>query len=139
MVNQVGNSTCIKVSLRIILTLTIHNQHSYGVVQDSFGSLLILYDRRRSCMGRGTIRIYHECEGRIEKSIPKIAVWHYGASRVMSNGIPEGRIFLSYPHTNNGFFFLLTTCLLTLVFIYLFIYLFIHLFIHFKIIASRSP
>ena len=36
----------------------------------------------------------------------------------MTNGDPEGRIFLSYPHTNNGFFFLLTT-----VFIYLFIYL----------------
>ena len=25
------------------------------------------------------IRIYHECEGRIEKSIPRIAVWHYEA------------------------------------------------------------
>ena len=37
---------------------------------------------------------------------------------MMTNGDPEGRIFLSYPHTNNGFFFLLTT-----VFIYLFIYL----------------
>ena len=28
---------------------------------------------------------------------------------VMTNSDPEGRIFLSYPHTNNGFFFLLTT------------------------------
>ena len=27
----------------------------------------------------------------------------------MTNGHPEGRIFLCYPHTNNGFFFLLTT------------------------------
>ena len=52
------------------------------------------------------MRIYHECEGRIEKSIPKIAV---GACRVMTNGDPEGQIFLSYPHTNNGFFFWLTT------------------------------
>ena len=25
------------------------------------------------------------------------------AWRVMTNGDPEGRIFLSYPHTNNGF------------------------------------
>ena len=33
----------------------------------------------------------------------------------MTNGDPEGWIFLSYPHTNNGLFFLLTT-----VFIYLF-------------------
>ena len=62
------------------------------------------------------IRIYHECEGRIEKSAPRIAVWHHEACRVMSNCDPEGRIFLSYPHTNNGFFFLLTT-----VFIFLFI------------------
>ena len=26
---------------------------------------------------------------------------------MMTNGDPEGRIFLSHPHTNNGFFFLL--------------------------------
>ena len=36
---------------------------------------------------------------------------------MMTNGDPKGRIFLSYPHTNNGFFFLLPT-----VFIYLFKY-----------------
>ena len=34
---------------------------------------------------------------------------------MMTNCDPEGRIFLSYPHRNNGFFSLLTT-----VFIYLF-------------------
>ena len=62
------------------------------------------------------IRIYHECEGRIEKSIPRIDVWHPEACRVMTNGDPEGHIFLSYSHVNNGYFFLLTT-----VFIYLFI------------------
>ena len=28
---------------------------------------------------------------------------------MMTNGDPEGQIFLSYPHANNGFFFLLTT------------------------------
>ena len=61
------------------------------------------------------IRIYHECEGRIEKSIPRITVWHHEACGVMTNGNPEGWIFLSFPHTNNGLFFLLTT-----VFIYLF-------------------
>ena len=55
------------------------------------------------------IRRYHECEGRIEKSVPRIAVWHHVAFRVMTNVDLEGRIFLSYPHTNNGFFFLLTT------------------------------
>ena len=62
------------------------------------------------------IIIYHEREGRIEKSVPRIVVRHdHEACRVMTNGDTEGWIFLSYPHTNNGFFFLLTT-----VFIYLF-------------------
>ena len=28
---------------------------------------------------------------------------------MMTNGDPEGRIFISYPHTNNRLFFLLTT------------------------------
>ena len=28
---------------------------------------------------------------------------------MMTKGDPKGRIILSYPHTNNGFFFLLTT------------------------------
>ena len=65
------------------------------------------------------IRIYHECEGRIEKSVPRFAVLHHEASQVMTNGDPEGRIFLSYPHTTNVCFFLFT------VFI-------IHLFIIFK-------
>ena len=55
------------------------------------------------------IRIYHECEGRIEKSVPRLANWHHEACRVMTNDDPEGTIFLSYPHTNNGFFFSLTT------------------------------
>ena len=41
---------------------------------------------------------------------------------MMTKGDPEGRIFLSYPHTNNGFFFLLTT---GFIYVYLFIY---HLF-----------
>ena len=32
------------------------------------------------------IRIYHECEGRIGKCVPRIAVWHQEACRVMTNG-----------------------------------------------------
>ena len=39
---------------------------------------------------------------------------------MMTNGDPEGEIFLPYPHTKYGFFFLLTT-----VFIYLFIDLYL--------------
>ena len=54
------------------------------------------------------IRIYYECENRIEKSVPRITVWHHEACRVMTNGDPEGRIFRSYPHTNNRLFSLLT-------------------------------
>ena len=43
------------------------------------------------------IRIYHECEGRIEKSVQRIAVWHHEACRVMTNGDPEGQIFSILP------------------------------------------
>ena len=57
------------------------------------------------------IRLYHESEGKNEKSVPRIAVWHHEACRVMTNSDPKGRIFLSYPHVNNRLFFLLTTVL----------------------------
>ena len=67
------------------------------------------------CFRTYNIRLYHECEGRIERSVPRIAVWHHEACRVMTNGDPEGRIFVSYPHTKNGLLLLLT---------YVFIYLF---------------
>ena len=62
----------------------------------------------------GNIRIHHGCEGRIEKSVLRIAVWHHEACQVMTNVDLEGEIFLSYLHTNNGFFFLLTTVLINL-------------------------
>ena len=54
------------------------------------------------------IRIYHECEGGIEKSVLRITYWHPEACRVMANGDCEGWIFLSHSHTNNGLFFLNT-------------------------------
>ena len=47
--------------------------------------------------------------GRKEKSVQRITDWHHEACRVMINGDPEGRVFLSYRHTNNGFYFLPTT------------------------------
>ena len=74
---------------------------------------------------KNNIRIYHEFGGKIEKSVPGNALWHHEACRVMTNGDPEGRIFLSYPHMNNGFFFLLTTVS-------------IDLFIYFKISFQKS-
>ena len=65
-----------------------------------------------------SIRIHHECEVRIEKSVPRIAVWNHEACRVMTNGDPHGQIFLFYLHTNNGFFFLMDAFfLLTTVFL----------------------
>ena len=42
----------------------------------------------------------------IEKILPRITIWHHKACLVMTNSDPEGRIFLSHPHTNYGFFFL---------------------------------
>ena len=53
------------------------------------------------------IRMHHECVDGIENSVPRITIWHHKACRVMTNGDPKGRIFISHPHTNNGFFFLL--------------------------------
>ena len=55
------------------------------------------------------IRIYHKCEGGIEKSVPRVTNWHHEACPVMTNSDCDGQNFLSHPHTNNGFFFLLTT------------------------------
>ena len=74
-----------------------------------FNSLNTEFLKIRILLMTWNIRIYLECEGGIEKSVPRIAIWHHEACRVMTNGDPEGRIFLSYPYTNNGFFFLLTT------------------------------
>ena len=47
-----------------------------------------------SAMGQN-IRISPKCEGRIEKSIRRIAVWHHEACRGMTNGDAKGQIFLS--------------------------------------------
>ena len=41
----------------------------------------------------GTLSIHHECEGAIEKSIPRITNWHHEACRVMTISDHEGQIF----------------------------------------------
>ena len=46
---------------------------------------------------------YYLCEGGIGNSVPRIAVWHHEACRVMTNSDPEGQIFLSHPHTCDKF------------------------------------
>ena len=38
-----------------------------------------------------TIRIHHECEGGIEKSVPRINVWDHKVCRVMTNSDYEGQ------------------------------------------------
>ena len=76
---------------------SLHNSERSTIIPGSNVFLLVY-----------VIRIYQECEGSIEKSVPRITVWHHETCRVMTNGDPEGRIFLSHLHTNNGFFFLLT-------------------------------
>ena len=62
------------------------------------------------------IKIHHECESGIEKSVPRITVWHHEACRVMTNYDPEGQIFMSHPQKSTGFFFLPTIkyCILCL-------------------------
>ena len=113
-----------EIHLECLLLLSFDLSHSIYDIAHSlvmFDYLFELIETRRLSNGsfeQHNIRIYHECEGRIEKSVPRIAVWHHEACRVMTNGDPEGRIFQSYPHTNNGIFFLLTTVL----FIYLCIF-----------------
>ena len=55
-------------------------------------NLLIGQDKQRICVLKRSyslqdiIRILHECEGRIEKSVPRIIFWHHKACRVMTNG-----------------------------------------------------
>ena len=70
--------------------------------------LLFTNHRIQVFSGEAHIRIYHECEVGIEQFILRITDWHHEAYQVMTNRDCEGRIFLSHPHTNNGFFFLFT-------------------------------
>ena len=41
------------------------------------------------------IRIHHECEGGIDKSVPRITIWHHYACQVMPNGDPEGQTVIT--------------------------------------------
>ena len=42
-----------------------------------------------------SLSIYHDCEGRIEKLVPWIAVWHHEACRVMTKCDPKDGFY--YP------------------------------------------
>ena len=58
--------------------------------------LIMIKQSKEEIADKEIIKIYHECVGRIENSVPRIAVWHHEACRVMTNGDCEGRIFF-YP------------------------------------------
>ena len=81
---------------------------------------MIFYPRVNSQISLSGVQEYKNInlEGRIEKSVTRVAVWYHEVCRVMTNGDPEGRIFLSYPHMIMDFF-LAHHCF------YLFDYLFI--------------
>ena len=65
------------------------NTNTFSVL---FSSLLII-----ACID--TIRIYQECEGGIENSVPRATDRHQEAVQVMTNGDPGGQMFLCHPHT----------------------------------------
>ena len=50
------------------------------------------------------LRIYHECDGGIGKSFPRITDWLHEVCRVMTNGNTEGWILLYHLHTTNDSF-----------------------------------
>ena len=44
----------------------------------------------------GTIRILHECQVWIDKSVPRVTFWHHEARRVMPNCDPRDRFVYPY-------------------------------------------
>ena len=67
------------------------------------------FNRNFSMTDRGkNIRIFHECEVRIEKSVRGSLFGITRLCRVRPNSDPEGRIFLSAPNNHDRFFFLHT-------------------------------
>ena len=53
-----------------------------------------------------TIRILHECQVWIDKSVLCVTVWHHETQPSDAKLLPEGQICLSIPDTNAGFIFL---------------------------------
>ena len=65
---------------------------------------------RTDCTGssRWIIRICNEWEVWIDKSVPRVTVWHHEALPSDAKQWPEGQIYRSMPLTNDRFFFLHT-------------------------------
>ena len=54
------------------------------------------------------IRILHKCEVLIEKSVPRVTVWHHEAPLSDAKLRPEGQTCRSVAHTHDRLFFLHT-------------------------------
>ena len=94
---------CTAITLKIIWTSTLLNHLSVNINKSS---LLYVLDVLLKYLYN--ISFYHDLEGGIKKSVPRITDWHHEACRVWSNSDHKERGFLYHPHKNNGFFFLLT-------------------------------
>ena len=77
---------------------SIDDKH-WGIKMSSFGDK---YMQSMTVKPQfGTISFYNECEGGIEKSVPRITDLHHEACRVMTIGDRERRIFVYHPHTHD--------------------------------------
>ena len=80
----------------LVCIVALHPSQQFYVMSDVYWVETVLSSE--------VIRIYHECEDGIEKSVWRISVCHHSARFVMTNGDREGRIFLSHPHRILGSF-----------------------------------
>ena len=64
------------VSVTYLVCFAMKNAITWGVHLDLHDTSSPIYVNGKLSLGQ-TIRIYHECEGGIEKSIPMITVWHH--------------------------------------------------------------
>ena len=97
---------------------------SYSSVSGDCTEAGLLLDRRRDVLSSSdmtgpwrdfelpykNIRIYPECEGWIEKSVPRITVWHHEACRVMTKQWSRGMDFSILPSNENKIIFLAHHC-----------------------------
>ena len=101
------NTTLNKESLNENSQTKVSNKIIFSVMMIGF-TLALSFSHWTSTEYWESIIINHDCEGGIEKFDPMITDRYREACRVMKNGDRERRLFLSHPHTNTKFVFLLT-------------------------------
>ena len=67
--------------------------HTVMCVSYPYTSVTHPFLMRYSC---GIIRILHECQVWIDKSVPRVTFWHHEARRVMPNCDPRDRFVYPY-------------------------------------------